>query len=151
MIKRGRSAQAFLARVAYPMYQSRQMQRWITEGNSEGMPWSALDPKYRAWKRRQYAGFPGNGNRMLIRTGLLAESVIGRKFEGQLVSPDSEASPGKAAFHRVLITNQSMYIQTEVEYAKYVNEKRKMFVFKKDFAQSIKTQYAQWVVRGKTS
>jgi hypothetical protein len=149
MVERGRSAQAFLTRVAYPMYQARQMRRWMTQNSSEGDQWIPLSKKYAEWKRINYAGWPGNGMRMLIRTGRLAESVIGRKITGQEVSEESsKAGPQRAAGHNVMISNTEMTIMSDVDYAKYVAEKRVTFTFKPDFAASIKRKYTTWFMRG---
>lgn len=148
IVARGRSSRAFLARVAYPMYQARQMKRWMTEGSSEDEQWAPLNKKYAEWKRINFAGYPGNGLKMLIRTGRLAEGVIGRKMTGDVVSPESQAEPSRAAGHFVMITNTQLVVATEVEYAKYVSAKRKLWVFKPDFRKDIKKRLQKWLFRG---
>lgn len=149
MIERGRSSQAFLARVAYPLYQARQMKKFMTEGASEGTPWKELKPKYADWKRINFAGWPGHGMKMLIRTGELAEGVIGRKLAGDVVSDASTAAgPGHAAGHFVMITDKSLTVATSVPYAKYVSARRPLFNFNEDFAQQLRSRYKAWVIKG---
>jgi hypothetical protein len=56
MIDRSKSVQAFLNSVIYTMYQNFQMQRWMTEGSSEGESWPALNSTYAKYKLRRYGG-----------------------------------------------------------------------------------------------
>lgn len=47
-------------------------QQFATEGGL-GRPWPPLSPQYAAWKAKHYPGMP-----ILVRTGRLRESLIGR-------------------------------------------------------------------------
>jgi hypothetical protein len=156
MIEKGKSSKAFLARVAYPMYQARQMKRWITENASEGSHWKALNTNYKEWKRINYAGYPGNGEKMLIRTGALLGSVIGKELQGNpdetqvnekgVTSFSGNLGSGKPK-HFVMVTDTTLIVGTEVEYAKHVNSVRPMFTFKQEFYREIKEKYYKWFTK----
>jgi hypothetical protein len=162
MIKRGGSSESFLARVAYPLYQARQSKRWITEGASEGVKWAPLNAKYADWKRRQFAGFPANGEKMLIATGRLAESVIGRQLKGdaestEIVVDDKGKSKmvlsgslggGGMKDHKVLVTKRSLVVESLVEYSSQVNAKRPIWKFNDDFFKRLRAAYKGWFTTG---
>lgn len=78
MVERGRSVSAYLNRAVFREFQEAQIQRFETQGSSEGMAWPALNEKYAKWKRKKYASYPGGGNVMMIRTGTLASGAEGR-------------------------------------------------------------------------
>lgn len=165
MISRGKDNRAFFARVAYPMYQAAQMKRWITEGQSEGQKWKPLNEKYAAWKRVNLAGFPGNGEKMLIAKGRLVESVIGRKLagnpesiltdaEGNKTLTGSMGSGGiatKARDHHVILDDKSMTITSSTPYARYVSQVRPFFKFSPQLTQRIKASYRTWITKGEVS
>lgn len=148
MVARGKDNRVFLLRYAYPMYQRAQMKRWMTEGASEGQKWPALNSEYASWKRLNYAGYPGNGEKMLIRTGKLVESVIGQRFDSDVVDKDSLGSRPEG--HNVLVTEKELVVSTEVEYAKYVNAKRNYWKFGDYLKKDIKAQYGKWFVSGRS-
>lgn len=162
MIKRGGSPEAFLTRVAYPLYMARQSKRWITEGASEGVKWAPLNAKYAEWKKRQFAGYPANGEKMLIATGRLAESVIGRQLKGdaestEVVVNDSGKSKtilkgslggGGIKDHKPMVTKSSLVVVSEVEYAKLVNLTRNIWKFNDDFFKRLRGAYKGWFTTG---
>src|SRR5579872_4974281 len=82
MVNRTKQLPAYLQRVVYPQYQKAQIARWQSENASEGNPWPALNDEYAKWKRRKFAGYDGGGNVMMIRTGDLSQSAMGRKKDG---------------------------------------------------------------------
>jgi hypothetical protein len=148
MITRARSPEAFLTRVAYPMYVVRQSKRWMSEGASEGAKWAPLNEKYAKWKELNFAGYPGHGKKILIRTGLLAEAVIGRKLKGDVVSDAANASPDKPAHHFVAITKKQLHVYTDLEYAKYVDQSRSIWRFGDDFKKRLRALYKSWFATG---
>jgi hypothetical protein len=161
MVSRGKDSRAFFARVAYPMYQARQMKRWMTENASEGETWKPLNTKYAEWKRINFAGYPGNGEKTLIRTSRLIVGVIGRVLQGNPESIEQSAEgkfsekgsmgmavSGRAPGHFVLIDERSMVVSTDVPYSKFVCERRPFFDFNPQFKKDIKKRYAQWFTTG---
>jgi hypothetical protein len=121
LIERSSSLRAFLQFYVYPKYQSLQRSRWMTEGASQGKPWPSLNAKYAEWKKKKYAKYEGQGQRMLVATGHLYKSVIG---------------PGSGHYKK--IDDKSITVGTSVEYAKYVAAKRSIFIFKKQDMDEIK-------------
>jgi hypothetical protein len=109
MASRTRSVQAYFKRIIYRQYQNAQRERWITENASEQGEWKRLDPVYEERKKRQFAAFPGRGEKMLIATGRLVSAVI-----GQPRSPE----------HRMTATNRSIEVAWTTPYAAYVDEVR---------------------------
>lgn len=160
MIKRGGSPESFLVRVAYPLYQARQSKRWITEGESEGAKWAPLSSKYAEWKRRQFAGFAGHGEKMLIATGRLAESVIGRTLKSdidnkEIIIDDSGKKTIKTTSiangikdHSVMVTKSSLVVQSLVEYSSKVNATRPIWKFNDDFFKRLRAAYKGWFTTG---
>lgn len=149
MIKKSKSPESFLVKVAYPMYISRQSKRWMTENESEGARWAPLSEKYAKWKKLNFVGYPGHGEKLLIRTGRLAEAVIGRKLKGDVISEESARSGDAPANHHVMITNKTLHVYTDLKYAQHVNKMRNFFNFNADFRKRIKAAYGAWVL-GKT-
>lgn len=112
MIDRAKSTQAYFARIAYPMYQRAQIERWQTENMSQGDRWKPLKPGYAKYKLRKYAGMDYGGSKILIATGKLLKSVVG---------------PGQG--HVAVFKNQFMEIGTLVDYAPDVAEERPFMKF----------------------
>jgi hypothetical protein len=132
MIDRKNALQGYLARNVYRRYQKAQMERFKTEGASEGPTWKPLSPKYAARKKIIYGGgpkhkfvggsgegrpwepdgnwpsYPGKGTKMLIATGRLQKSVIGQELKD----------------HRVLVTGSKIEVSSTVPYGGYVEETR---------------------------
>jgi len=75
MVSRGRSVSAYLNRVLVKKFTKAQMNRWETEGSSEGMGWHPLTPAYAAWKKRKFADAPGNGTKLMIASGKLSSGA----------------------------------------------------------------------------
>lgn len=161
MIKRGRSPESFLSHVAYPMYISRQSKRWMTEGASEGTQWTPLNEKYAEWKRINMAGFPGHGMKMLIATGRLAESVIGRNMKSDVhwtefheaggqdkPSIDGSLKKENLPHHFAAVTKSQLHVWTDLEYAKHVNAARNIWKFGDDFNKRLKALYKGWFSTG---
>ena len=132
MLDRKNSVKSYFARVVYRKYQKAQLSRWITENSSEGNPWKPLDSKYKKQKRKRFAGYPGEGSKMLIATNRLYKSVIGR---------DSNE-------HRLIITNVSISIGTATPYASYVSKIRPMFKFSSRFDRDVKKGLADFIIKG---
>lgn len=154
--RNAKDSSGFLNRVAYPMYQNAQIQRWMSENSSELGKWSPLNAAYALRKKRMYGGgskyryfpslkltkvigtypsFPGQGTKMLIAKGRLVGSVIGNNplyREG-------------VSDHRKFVTDQSLTVETVVPYAKYVAEKREFMKFSEDTLRSMRQAYTEWV------
>lgn len=139
MIEKGKSAEGFFAQVAYPEYRNAQRKRFLTENDSQGNKWSPLNAKYKEWKRVNYAGWVGDGQKTNIRSGRLITSLLGKSFgEGESVDGTKE--------HRLMIQDKFMLVGTTVPYAKHVDDVRPIMQFKKEFIDSLKTKYLHYVV-----
>lgn len=110
MVKRANMIPAYLNRVVYREYQNAQRKRWETENAGDdfaGGQWQSLDLAYATWKKKKYAGYPGGGTKILIRTNRLFSGVVG---------------PG--ADHRKIVDDRSIRIATAVPYGQYVDNTR---------------------------
>lgn len=110
--------------------------RWIggqgvggTKFDSQGRPrpWE----EHGTWKL-----YPGAGRRMMVATGALANSVIGKGFGDQ------------AKGHYVLATNKALTIGTRIPYASHANDKRPFFRFKLAFHQKIRRAAEHYIRTG---
>lgn len=161
MISRARTPESFLAHCAYPMYIARQTRRWVTEGESEGSKWAPLSDKYKKYKALNFAGYPGNGMKMLIRTGKLFEAVVGRELKKEpseisYVEAGGKMKPilngaiggGGMEHHFAKVTKSRLTVYTDLDYAKKVNQSRKLWFFKDDFNKRLKAMYRGWFATG---
>ena len=160
MIKRGGSVESFLTRVAYPLYMARQQKRWMTEGASENVKWEPLNAKYALWKTTRFANYAGNGTKMLIATGRLAESVIGRQLKSGMDTKEitvDDAGKKKVVVtsiangikdHDVMVTKRSLVVKSLVEYSSLVNAKRPIWKFNEDFYKRLRAAYKGWFTTG---
>lgn len=113
MVDRAKSTQTYFSRVAYPQYQLAQINRWDTENDSETGRWKPLDTLYAHRKLTKFAGYDYGGAKILIATGDLLKSVVGR-------------GSGK---HAALFTKEYMEISTMVDYAGFVADQRPFMDF----------------------
>lgn len=118
MAARSDAIRGFLARVVYPFYQNLQLERWESDGGSQGDYWAALSPAYAFWKARKYASTAHRGEKILIASGRLLNSVVGRADLGGVNNSQGQSE------HRRLIENRSMKIFTTTPYAEYVDAAR---------------------------
>lgn len=146
ILTRGKSSQGALARI-YPLYQSLQTQRFMTQNASEGQPWPALNSQYAQYKLKKYGRYPGSGSKMLIGTSTLAGAVIG---------------PGSPFFgtekHRALFKPWSMQISVSMEgtnaagkrftYPTFVAEKRPFMQFGDASRQKMKDSLSKYLIGG---
>ena len=98
----------WLNRKAYPEILKMQMRRWETQNNISGEgwePWRPLNPKYAKSKLKRFADYPGGGRKMLIATGRLVDSMIGRSRE-----------------HRKTVSARSLEVSSTVPYGKYIDQ-----------------------------
>lgn len=126
--------QTWMARNAYPMYKNAQKQRWITQNASEGVTWKEVTTKYQKWKDNMLAKNPGKypgGKRILVLTGTLADSVMGRKLD----------------FHRAIFTERGFSVATTLPYAKYVNDVRPFAGFGDRTTNKIKDSLRAFVLK----
>ena len=131
MISRGRNARGFLQEIAYPDYLTAQRKRFITENESQGDKWKSLSPGYKEWKRINYAGWVGGGQKTGIRTGRLYSGILGKSFGTK--------------DHRKAILDTSMIVGVATPYARYVDEVRPLMSFKKEFIEGLKNKYAKYI------
>ena len=137
LIDRGKSMQSFLDRNIYRIYQNAQRTRWMTENASEGGAsdkWAKLNDLYAERKKKVYASYEGGGEKMLIAPGALFKAVIG---------------PGNGQLK--VVTNTSMIISTNIEYAKHVDYARSFSTWGPDFRAKIKkaiNNFILWDIRG---
>lgn len=110
----------FFVRELYPFYQEKQMQRWETEGKSEGGDYAfpASSPywakKKRELKQKYGDKFPG-GDKRLTFTGNLASSVIGNL-------PSAQFGVLGRTYHRRSITDRKLTVATTIPYGAKVVE-----------------------------
>lgn len=161
LLGKAQDASGAFARV-YPLYQRLQVERFETEGSSQGTAWPPLNVEYARYKPRRYGGgerrksktrpagrwqsFPGGGRKMLIGTSTLAGAVIG---------------PGEHPFlgtdhHRALFQAKSMTISVatggtnaegaQFEYPSDVNEIRPFFSFSDSSIQEFKSEVSKFLV-----
>ena len=137
---RGKSGRTFINAYAYPKYIEHQMLRWDSQNWGS---WPALNPKYAEYKKRKFAQFPGQGERMMIATGKLYQSVIGenRKYHVKIITENE------------LIVGIKFGGKNEMEYARFANELRPFMSFKesndKAFIKDLKERYQKYLRGGK--
>lgn len=146
MIDRSKSMQSFLVRNIYPVYKNMQMERWQTEGGSQGMPWESLSSIYAKRKKKLYGSYPGGGEKMMIATGRLFGAVYG---------PGSGMPDGEQ-FHRMVSTNNSITITLDAnqvaskkkagtEYFKYANKNRAFMKFSQESIGEMRTMLKEYI------
>ena len=131
MLDRSNRMQAYLDRIVYRQYQNAQRERWITENASEGTPWAALNKRYKEYKKKAFASYPGGGSKMLIATGELFKSVIG---------------PGGS--HRKTATDKQLAIYWTTPYAVAVGDIRPFNVFSQKTMNGIYSGLAKFIIEG---
>lgn len=136
MVKRGRNADAFLNRVIYPEYQNYQARRWMAAGPG----WKALNPKYAMRKKSVYASAPGAGSKLLIATGRLVGSVIGRTS-----GIESLGSAQGFKEHRKVVGRSKLVVSTINEYAEHVDEIRDFSTFDAEFKKDLAKRFAKYM------
>lgn len=107
---------SFWQREMYPFYQKKQIERWQTEGKSEGFAFPKLKPQTVKRKERQKerdpAKYPG-GRKKLVHEGTLVSSVVGP-------IESSEFSPRGKEYHRKMITPKKFKVSTTIPYGLFV-------------------------------
>lgn len=129
MVKRAKMPEQFLTRVVKREYLRYQQDRWKTEDEGQ---WKELNPKYAERKKKEWAGWAGQGRIMMIASSRLYGSVIG-------------TSRG----FKEVITQRSIAWATSVPYAKYANDARSFTHFGKRFYQTIGKYALDWIAKGK--
>ena len=143
MMTLAQSSKAF-SRI-YPLYQSLQVERFMTENESEGDAWDDLTPQYSAYKEKHYGKYPGGGRKLLIATSTLAGAVIGpgAPFEG-------------VDKHRAIFSPFSMRITVEesgnnaagkpFNYPKYVAERRPFMEFSEESFDQMRDALKKYLI-----
>lgn len=135
MLDRSKAVQGYLNRNVYRQYQNAQRARWMSENDSEGAKWKALDPKYAARKKIKFASYPGAGSKMLIATSRLFSAVVG----------EGSNSEGKSE-HRKTATSKSLEIKWSTPYAVYVDDARPFSEFGDKTMQEIYDGLAKFLI-----
>lgn len=157
MLKRSKSLRGYLNRVVYRQYQDAQLQRWMTEGASEGAKWKALSPSYAKYKTIRYGGgprrrggnwasYPGAGTKTLIATGTLVSGVI-----GPMQGSSSFGLRLGSENHRKVVTERSIEIHTTVSYAEKVNEIRQFVGLGRATSQKIAQGVMRYITKGEST
>jgi hypothetical protein len=164
-LSRADNARAWLSRVAYPKYQNAQAERWRTKNKSQGVMWDDNHGWYKSWKLIRYGGgpryvagragegrwvrkgsyptAPGKGRFVMIASGALVASVIGKSKDGQMVNNKE----GQAA-HRRVITNKGLEVFTTLEYADDASKERPFMEFSDAFNLSLQQDFIGWIKDG---
>lgn len=147
MTDRSNQAAAF-ARVVYPIYQQLQLDRFTSEGASEGFAWAKLSPMYSERKLKTFKSYPGSGRKLLIATSTLAGAIIG-KGDHPFFGTDK---------HRAMFKSQSMEISVEnsgtneagkpFNYASHVNQDRPFMKFSDASIQKMKDALTDFIKNG---
>lgn len=125
LVNRAKFARGFLNRVAYPLYQNFQRERWASEDRGT---WPRLDPMYARRKLTRFAAYPGAGTKMMIATNTLAPSVIG-------------GGPG----HKKIVTDNELKIYTTVPYAEHADKERSFSTGFRPLIHEIKKEYIKYI------
>jgi hypothetical protein len=145
MVEKAHLAPAYLSRVVYQTYLNAQKERWSTYNkgpNFSGGVWPELkNAADRAYKAVKYAAYPGNGTRVLVRTGKLYNSIVDRTDRN----------------HEMVIFGSKMTVNTLVNYAPYLDQgtpkmvKRVFSEFSDSFYQKIVEDYSEYVRKAEKS
>lgn len=126
---------AALARSATPILVQAQVDRWDSEGGSEGYPWAALTPNYQKRKVKIAAkhGYPFAGSKMMVLSGTLFKAAIleDLAFAGRIIEPNKFG----------------MYIKTGdsgIPYASFANDARQFNKFSQDTKDKIKAEIRKY-------
>jgi hypothetical protein len=125
----GSGIRAWLNRYAYPEILNVQLQRWQTEGASEGVQWESLNPDYARSKLKRFANYPGGGRKMLIATGRLYESMTGRSTES-----------------RKLVEENRITLASTVPYGGYVDDKRDITTLRDDTVERFADELLKYLM-----
>ena len=101
MVSKARDPRAFLNTVIFDIYKQAQLNRWMTENESETGRWKKLKTDYyQAYKKRKYRSFPGAGEKLMIAKGNLVDAAVGKKYlkkvvttKGMILSIDDSSLP----------------------------------------------------------
>lgn len=123
-----RSLDVLWKRSIKKLYQSYQMERWMTSNWGEWKPLTS--EKYIAWKAKsktvfrmgeEYPMLKG-GRQLMIASGILADSLTLHSME----------------YAREVATPDSIEVYTSVPYAKYVNKERSYKKYSPEFKAEVK-------------
>lgn len=143
-------------RFAVPIYAQAQMDRWITEGGSQGDTWADLSSPYSQRKLRMFGGgvrlsgankgesYPsyfGSGTKKLIASSRMLASVLPPAFRS---GPD--ATHGEE--YRQLTTDKSISFSTTVPYAVFADEQRSFSTWSSEFKQDLARNFARYLTSG---
>jgi hypothetical protein len=138
MFNRVKLIDGWLNRVAYPAYQTYQIER-IEKKNPRNGGWAPLNPVYAKRKLTKYASAPGGGRFIGVATGKLAGSLVGKSSEAP------EFVPSKFSGHRKIVSGGRLTIATTVEYARYFDENRTITKFAPEFYAALKRKLSSYL------
>jgi hypothetical protein len=136
MVDRGRSLSTYFNRALFPQYQQAQIERWETQGSSQGEEWAPLTKPYATRKKKLFAAFPGAGNVLMVATGRLASGAQGKD----------------AANYVKLITDSMIRVSVNLStlpYAKYPGVMRPFMIFSQDQEYQWAYDATQYVMGGR--
>ena len=73
----GSDLSGFLDRNVFPIYKQAQLNRWMTENQSETGQWRDLSPEYLKYKKKKFAAYPGSGTKKIIAKDRLRSAAAG--------------------------------------------------------------------------
>lgn len=103
----------YVTRYFQPEFIEVQQRRFMTTNESEGSHWDALNPVYAAFKKRKYADSFGHGTQINIASGRLFKSLTLQQ----------------GADWQRLLSDTTVIFNFNIEYAKYVDERRPILEF----------------------
>lgn len=137
MVTRGKSVSAYLNRTFFRQYQKAQIERWESQGSSEGMAWKQVDPQspYGKWKRKKFASAPGGGVVTMVRTSNLSQGAQGSNSSYFYKSVDDKSIT-------IGINLQSL------PYAQYVGKDRPFMAFSTETIQAWHQGLRAYITKG---
>lgn len=157
MLARAKSLDGFLNRVAYPMLIRMQRERWGSENDGA---WKPLNAKYREYKLRKYASFPGAGANMMVATSQLYQAVTGddlkyhRKLVGSnqlTISIVEESGSKKSRQSKKRSVKLAGFVEAEIpvfNYAKFANDERNFTEINDQTREAIEEQLKIYLTGG---
>lgn len=139
MISRQAKLDAWLNRVAFPLYKRAQKERYASENHGaqfDGNGWDPLNDAYAERKLRLYRSYDGGGRKMMIATGRMKSAVIGENTD----------------YFRKLIERGSLRIYLiigeETRYFNYADDARTVSSWSSSFYRDIAKKAASYMGRG---
>lgn len=180
MADRSNNITTVFSQTIVPLYKNAQLDRWKTQGSSEGFSWKSLSPTYKNYKLRRFGGgirynwvggrgtketpwFDKEGRRrpweeagswpsyLLKGTAdLVATSTLLGSIVGAGPNPFGSQLLG-TELNRTIITNRALHIYSAVDYYKDVDEQREIKRFGFKFWKTINAAVRKYIKSGDLS